>query len=60
MLVLSRKKNERIIIHLPEREKPIEITVVKVDNLNKVRLGIEAEADVLVLRSELEDRPNKK
>lgn len=57
MLVLSRKKDERIKIRIPEREKPIEITVVRVDNLNKVRLGIEAEADVTVLRSELEDRP---
>ncbi|MHA1948275.1 MAG: carbon storage regulator [Candidatus Thorarchaeota archaeon] len=54
MLVLSRKKDERISIHLPERETPIEITVVRVDNLNKVRLGIEAEKDVIVLRSELE------
>ena len=57
MLVLSRKKDEKISIRLPERETPIEITVVRVDNLNKVRIGIEAESDVIVLRSELESRP---
>lgn len=56
MLVLSRKKDEKIFIRLPEREKPIEITIVRVDNLNKVRLGIVAESDVTILRSELETK----
>jgi carbon storage regulator CsrA len=52
MLVLSRKKDESIIIRTPDKE--IVLTVVRVDNLNKVRLGIEAEDDVVILRSELD------
>lgn len=53
MLVLSRKKDETILIKQPG-QKPIKITVVRIDNKNKVRLGIEADKNVAVLRSELE------
>ena len=53
MLVLSRKKEEKIILKVPERED-IVITVVRIDNQNKVRLGIDAEDDVIVLRSEVD------
>jgi carbon storage regulator CsrA len=53
MLVLSRKKDETILIKQPG-QNPIRITVVRIDNKNKVRLGIEADKDVAVLRSELE------
>ncbi len=53
MLVLSRKKDERIILKIPGMEQEIAITVVRIDNLNKVRLGIEAENEVIVLREEL-------
>lgn len=48
MLVLSRKENERIRVG-----PSIVVTVVKVAG-DKVRLGIEAPSDVLVLREELE------
>ncbi len=48
MLVLSRKKDEKILIG--ER---IVITVVQVKG-DKVRLGIEAPKDVRVFRAELE------
>ena len=48
MLVLSRKESERIRLG-----DSIVITVVRVSG-DKVRLGIEAPADVLVLREELE------
>lgn len=54
MLVLSRKKDETILIKQPG-QKTIKITVVRIDNKNKVRLGIEAEPDVSILRSELEN-----
>ena len=47
MLVLSRKRDERIVIG-----DSIVITVVEVRG-DKVRLGIEAPPDVLVLRDEL-------
>lgn len=52
MLVLSRKKDETIILKGPGMED-IRITVVRIDNRNKVRIGIEAEKDITVLRSEL-------
>ncbi len=51
MLVLSRKESERIRLG-----DSIVVTVVRV-NGDKVRLGIEAPADMLVLREELEPRP---
>ena len=53
MLVLSRKKDEKIILKTPGHED-ISITVVRIDNRNKVRLGIEANNEITVLRSELE------
>jgi carbon storage regulator CsrA len=58
MLVLSRKKDETIILRVPGRED-IKLTVVRIDNMNKVRLGVEADKDVVVLRSELDrsERP---
>jgi len=52
MLVLSRKESERIKLG-----DSIIVTVVRVAG-DKVRLGIEAPADMLVLREELETRPN--
>ena len=54
MLVLSRKKDETIILKGPNMED-IKITVVRIDNRNKVRIGIEADKEITVLRSELND-----
>jgi carbon storage regulator len=51
MLVLSRRENERIKLG-----SSIVVTVVRVTG-DKVRLGIEAPADVLVLREELDQAP---
>jgi carbon storage regulator len=48
MLVLSRKESERIRLG-----DSIVVTVVRVAG-DKVRLGIEAPSDILVLREELE------
>ncbi len=50
MLVLSRKENERIRLG-----DSIVVTVVRVSG-GKVRLGIEAPADMVVLRDELAER----
>jgi carbon storage regulator len=47
MLVLSRKEKQRIKLG-----NDIFVTVVRLDG-DRVRLGIEAPADVLVLRDEL-------
>jgi len=49
MLVLSRKQAERIRLG-----DSIVVTIVRVSG-DKVRLGIEAPPDVIVLRDELED-----
>lgn len=58
MLVLSRKRDEKILLQLNEEES-VELTVVRIDN-NKVRLGFNASKDVTILRSELLDRDNPK
>jgi carbon storage regulator len=50
MLVLSRKKNETIII-----DDQIRVTVVEIVG-NRIRLGIEAPKEVLIRRSELDAR----
>jgi carbon storage regulator len=52
MLVLSRKESQRIRLG-----DSIVVTIVKISG-DKVRVGIEAPADVLVLRDELEVRSN--
>jgi carbon storage regulator CsrA len=51
MLVLSRKRDEKILLKLNDEES-IELTVVRID-ANKVRLGIKASPSVTILRSEL-------
>jgi len=51
MLVLSRKASERIRLG-----DSIIVTIVRVSG-DKVRLGIEAPPDVLVLRDELKPHP---
>ena len=51
MLVLSRRESERIKLG-----DSIVVTVVRVTG-DKVRLGIEAPANMLVLREELEASP---
>ena len=47
MLVLSRLINEKIIV-----DGPCTITVVQIRG-NKVRLGFDAEPEILIMRSEL-------
>jgi len=54
MLVLSRKKDESIIVRIPGQED-IRLTVVRIDNMNKVRIGVEADKEVVILRAELDD-----
>lgn len=54
MLVLSRKEGENILIG-----DDIILTVVEVRNGNKVRLGIKAPENVVILRQEVYDRQQK-
>ncbi len=53
MLVLSRREGERIRLG-----DSIVVTVIRVVG-DRVRLGIEAPSNVLVLRDELEPRPDE-
>jgi carbon storage regulator len=56
MLVLSRKTQESIVVGGADRfEKMIKITVLDIKG-GKVRLGIEADEDVTVHRSEVWER----
>jgi len=73
MLVLSRKNWESLVLKMPvldadgkqkldEHNKKIYRVVAKVQVVGTgklVRLGIQAEPDVIILRQELEDRENK-
>jgi len=61
MLVLSRKESEKVLLG-----EEIVLTIVRVSG-DRVRLGIEAPSEMLILRKELEDtaadtrnRENKK
>jgi carbon storage regulator len=51
MLVLSRRESERIKLG-----NSITLTVIRVSG-DRVRLGIEAPADIVVLREELQTQP---
>lgn len=55
MLVLSRKCDEKIRLYVDGASEAIEIelTVVKIDR-NKVRIGINADQRVTIVRSELD------
>ena len=57
MLVLSRKKNEQIVIGAGENE--IVLTVVEIRG-DKIRLGIEAPKEIPVHRREIYDLIKKK
>jgi carbon storage regulator CsrA len=54
MLVLSRHQNESIIITTPEGRR-IVVTVVDT-RIDKARIGIAADAEVIIHRSEVQDR----
>jgi carbon storage regulator CsrA len=58
VLVLSRKKNEDIVITIPDG-RVITIKVVDIVG-DKVRLGVTAAPDVSVMRRELLTQPEKK
>lgn len=51
MLVLSRKEDEAIIIKLPNGEQ-IDVIVTQI-NGNHIRVGVDADEDVEIVRKEL-------
>lgn len=52
MLVLARRHNESIIIKTASGEV-IEVVLIEIKNLHKVRIGIIAPADVKIKRHEI-------
>lgn len=52
MLVISRRRDEKILVKIPGIDKDIEVVVVQIDP-NRVRLGFSAPEQVTILRSEL-------
>lgn len=54
MLVLSRKKNEQIVITGPGIEGEVVLSVVEIRG-DKVRLGIEAPQEISINRREVQD-----
>jgi carbon storage regulator len=54
MLVLSRRRGERIVITTPEGRQ-IVVEMVE-SNDHKARLGLQADADVVIHREEVYDR----
>lgn len=56
MLILSRKKDQTIEIKTPDMERAIRITVVEIDNKNRVKIGIDADREVQIWRTEIKDR----
>ena len=54
MLVLTRKKNERIFIG----EDEIKVTIIEIQG-DKVRIGIDAPKDISVHREEIYERIQK-
>lgn len=54
MLVVSRKRDEKIVMTTADGSE-IEIVVVRIEP-NKVRLGIQADKSITILRSELKDK----
>jgi carbon storage regulator len=55
MLVLSRKKDESVVIGGADGQPPIVVTVTRISGDN-VRLGIDAPREINVRRAELPER----
>ena len=57
MLVLGRTPDESIIIKVPPSavQRDIKVMVCAVRNGYTVRLGVDAEKDIVILRTELEE-----
>jgi len=54
MLVLTRKKNEKVVLSVPGLESLIEITCVSLND-DRVRLGFEAPREVTIHRLEVQE-----
>lgn len=53
MLVLSRKKNEKIVILDPTTKLPLAVLTVAEIRGDKVRIGIDADKSIPIFRDEL-------
>lgn len=59
MLVLSRRRDEKVLVKVPGLENELEVTVVQIDS-NRVRLGFKAPPNVTILREELRSKSELK
>lgn len=57
MLVLTRKTDESVTIKCPDN-KYIQVVICRIDGNFKVRLGIKADADYKITRTELIEKSN--
>jgi carbon storage regulator len=55
MLVLSRRKDETVLVKVPGLGEDIEITIVQIDS-SRVRVGFKAPPNVAILRQELQKK----
>jgi len=53
MLVISRKKNEKIIIVNEKTGQKITVTLAHIFDRNSVRIGVDAPRDIPIFREEL-------
>lgn len=53
MLILSRRKGQKLVIRIND-EVVAEITLLKFDNQGGVRLGFQANPEVVIMRKELD------
>lgn len=58
MLVLARKKDEEIVLKVPGHDD-IYITVVDIESRNRVKIGVNADSDITILRNELNEKPKE-
>lgn len=58
MLVLGRTRDESVEIDVPASDVPrkIKVMVCDIHHGKNVRLGFEADKDIVILRTELEER----
>lgn len=53
MLVLSRREGERVTVNIPGRKNSITFTVIRIVKGGWMRVGVEADKDVIIKREEL-------
>lgn len=53
MLLLSRQVDQKVVIRVPRRKRPIVIMVTAIEREYRTILGFDADDDIEILRDEL-------